>query len=396
MSKKTLILFLLAISFFLPVFPVSAGTVLSSHAYAWSNNEGYINFKNIIVDDRIISGYAWSANAGWIKFDPDRGGVVNDGAGNLSGSAWGEHLGWIDFDNVSINLSTGKFSGTATGSLVGAITFDCPNYCDVKTDWRQAGKSSGSSLVSSQKDKDSSLGQSPLPANLQHIQAINEPLVILPEQSGTYIKDTDFGQVILNIPAGAVPSKVTFVISQKFFVPTNGGSALTADGLGNNVFYDISVRGDDGILVHAFPSLITIVLPLPSNSIGANNMGAYWLNEANQQWVLIPDAEFSGSKVTFQMNYLTKFAILKTKTPVPSISNVVKKSQPGPTDIIESTGVVAIEEPAIFDISTQFAGLGSRDTGKFALIIGIFVIVLLLLLLSFYFWRYLAHRKKSI
>ncbi|OHA24833.1 MAG: hypothetical protein A3D52_02555 [Candidatus Taylorbacteria bacterium RIFCSPHIGHO2_02_FULL_44_36] len=126
------------LTLFLPLSFVSAGTITSPYKYAWSNNAGYINFENVVVDDGALSGYAWSANYGWIKFNPAQGGVLSDGAGNLSGSAWGEKLGWIDFNNVSINPSTGRFSGTATGTLIGTITFDCPNYCDVRTDWRQA------------------------------------------------------------------------------------------------------------------------------------------------------------------------------------------------------------------------------------------------------------------
>jgi len=100
---------------------------------------GYINFENVIVDNSTLSGYAWSENAGWIKFNPAQGGVTQDGNGNLSGSAWGERLGWIDFGNVAIDTANGQFSGTATGTLVGTITFDCPNYCDVRADWRPGG-----------------------------------------------------------------------------------------------------------------------------------------------------------------------------------------------------------------------------------------------------------------
>jgi len=136
MLKQKLAIFLWMVGLFLPSY-VSAGTILSSHTYAWSNNVGYINFEDVTISDSVLGGHAWSANKGWINFAPAQGGVLNDGAGNLSGSAWGEQLGWIDFDNVSIN-SSGQFSGTATGELVGTITFDCPNYCDVETDWRQA------------------------------------------------------------------------------------------------------------------------------------------------------------------------------------------------------------------------------------------------------------------
>jgi hypothetical protein len=138
MIRQKPVIFIFILGLFFPLSYLSAGTILSSYKYAWSNNTGYINFENVIVSDSALSGYAWSANSGWIKFDPDQGGILNDGTGNLSGSAWGESLGWIDFDGVSINGSTGRFSGTATGTIVGTITFDCPNYCDVRTDWREA------------------------------------------------------------------------------------------------------------------------------------------------------------------------------------------------------------------------------------------------------------------
>lgn len=136
--KKELLIFIFILVLFLPSFGVEAGVVLSSHKYAWSNNVGYINFENVIIGDSALGGYAWSENTGFINFDPVQSGVLNDGAGNLFGSAWGEQLGYIDFGNVMINPTTGKFSGTATGTLVGTITFDCPSYCDVETDWREA------------------------------------------------------------------------------------------------------------------------------------------------------------------------------------------------------------------------------------------------------------------
>lgn len=137
MTKQMLAMFIFIFGLFLPLSHVSAGTIVSPYQYAWSNNVGYINFANLTVHDSALSGYAWSTNSGFIKFNPAQGGVLNNGTGNLSGSAWGEQLGWIDFNTVSIG-SDGKFSGTATGTLVGTITFDCPNYCDVRTDWRPA------------------------------------------------------------------------------------------------------------------------------------------------------------------------------------------------------------------------------------------------------------------
>ncbi len=146
MIRYKLVIAILTLGLFWSAHTILAGTISSTYKFAWSNNVGYINFENVVVNNDTLSGSAWSANNGWIKFDPAQGGVLNDGQGNLSGSAWGESLGWIDFDGVSVNASTGKFSGTATGALIGSLTFDCPNYCDVRTDWRQttSGSSSGS------------------------------------------------------------------------------------------------------------------------------------------------------------------------------------------------------------------------------------------------------------
>lgn len=133
--KYRLIIFLCVLGLLLPLSKVQAGTVLPAHQFAWSNNVGYINFGDVVINDRSLEGTAWSENKGFIIFGPPQGGVVNDGTGNLSGSAWGEQLGWIDFNRASITAN-GRFIGTATGPLVGTITFDCLNYCDVQTDWR--------------------------------------------------------------------------------------------------------------------------------------------------------------------------------------------------------------------------------------------------------------------
>lgn len=136
MSKRILTITLFALGLLTPLSYASAGTIVGVHKFAWSDNVGYINFEHVIVNDATLKGYAWSSNKGFINFEPAAGGVINDGAGNLSGSAWGEQLGWISFSGVHINTSNGLFSGTASGVLVGSINFDCPSFCDVETDWR--------------------------------------------------------------------------------------------------------------------------------------------------------------------------------------------------------------------------------------------------------------------
>lgn len=135
MSTSSLTFFVSLLGFFIPFFSVSAGIITSPHKYAWSDHSGYINFEQVTVSDKMLAGYAWSANDGWIAFQTAQVGVSNDGTGHLSGYAWGERLGWVHFQNVQID-SNGRFSGSATGTLMGTLTFDCPNFCDVQTDWR--------------------------------------------------------------------------------------------------------------------------------------------------------------------------------------------------------------------------------------------------------------------
>lgn len=347
----------------LPWFSVSAGTVLSSSKFAWSNNLGYINFENLVVDDYVLSGFAWSEHAGWIKFNPALGGVSNDGVGHLSGFAWGEQLGWIDFGGVFIDPSTGVFSGTATGTLAGIITFDCPTYCDVRTDWREASVApvvasgvGGGSYIPIPPPPSTSVPTSTysvpeLPSvevpstqtGLEHVEVHNEPLSILPEQSGTSIQDTAVGQVIIEVPPHNVIGPTTFILSE---VPLAASTRYLVVGdrrLVNDTFYDVSARDAQGNPVYAFSSPITITLPLSANLLGEKNLAVYWLNETNKQWVLIPDAVFSAKKVTFRVNHLTRFAIFRavkstptkvtSQTPsrsisIPAIEGFLKPSEP--------------------------------------------------------------------
>lgn len=308
--KRKLIVFLFALGLALPPSYVSAGTVLSSHKYAWSDNVGYINFENVVVSDSLLSGYAWTGNAGWIKFSPAQGGVSNNGSGNLSGSAWGEQLGWIDFNNVSINSSTGGFSGTATGALVGTINFDCPNYCDVETDWRRTetagGNGSGAALAVSS-------GPTPTPGIQSHVDTYDEPLTVLPEQSGTFTQDTSAGPVVLEIPADTLSDKTTFHISTEPLTLNNEHLVLGGIRLVNGVFYDIWAKDQDGDPVTSFSPPLTVVLPMPLDLQGLQNLAVYWLNEVNSQWVLIPEATFTDGQATYQVNRLTRFAIFGTE-----------------------------------------------------------------------------------
>ncbi len=322
--RTTALFSLTALSFwFCP--QVFAGTVLQDHSFAWSNNDGYLNFENVVVESGKLSGYAWSTNSGWIKFQPLFGGVSNDGAGDLSGFAWGQNVGWIDFDGVSINPNTGKFSGTATGALVGTITFDCPAFCDVQTDWRQVITPSrdnfgggAASIVpmaaASDVVGDHGTNQAVEEVAPPHIEALNEPLTVLPSQSGILRQDTSMGSIVIEIPPLA--SGVTSVVSAvRIPISTVDEQLLPKNGVdAGDVIYSIIVNDEQGNVVHALSSPIAITLPVPERFRDKQDVGVYWLNEVNGQWVLIPDAVFSEKRVQFHVNHVSRFAIFHVQT----------------------------------------------------------------------------------
>ena len=303
MKQKLTILFLI-FSLFLPLAFAQAGTILSTHKYAWSDNVGYINFENVIVGDTALSGYAWSTNTGFIKLNPSLGGVLNDGNGHLSGSAWGEGLGYIDFSGVSINTNTGRFSGTATGTLVGTLTFDCPIYCDVQTDWRPF---SASNIPSG------GGGGGGAPIIPPRADSLNTPLTVFPKQFGSFTQHTKDGLVLLQIPVNSLPSKTVFYINAEPLVSANKYLVFSNTTLVNNAFYNIFAKDQNGDSINLFTNPITITLPISSKFQNIKNLAVYYLNDTNGQWVLIPEARFYKKSVVFEINQLSKFAIFKFK-----------------------------------------------------------------------------------
>ena len=316
MVKQRLAILILLICFLLPKSSVLAGTVLSSYKYAWGSNVGYINFENVIVDNNSLSGYAWSENSGWIKFNPTQGGVLNDGNGHLSGSAWGESLGWINFSGVTISTSTGIFHGSATGDLVGTVNFDCPNYCDVRTDWAST-PATPPTITPAAIINSSSGGLYTTVMSLfgrpVHIDSYNAPLVISSNESGTLTKKLSFGIASVDVPAGSLNDKTAFVINENPVNYTNNFLVSPSDTLVNDSFYDVVAVDKDGVAVHNFSKPITIILPISKNQIGLKNLRLYWLNEKNWKWVIIPDAVFVNNSVIFRVNHLTRFAVFADK-----------------------------------------------------------------------------------
>lgn len=316
------------------VTPVFAGTISDPHQYAWSNKVGYINFENVVVDDSSLSGYAWATNAGWIKFNPAQGGVANDGAGNLSGFAWGANLGWIDFGNVTIIPSTGAFVGTATGDLVGTLTFDCA-YCDVQTTWRQASAiltapggggsviypSTSPTVTPTSTTSIPSLSPEPTPASTEQpttttgqIVVINVPLTLLPGQSGKVTQDTVAGKVIVTVPSSSVTQKTTIRIVAERSSSTEAFFASQHEELLGGTVYDVTAVDIEGRTVSSFRTPITVALPVQKKNFNAPGLALYVQSEKIPQWSLVPDALFQTTSVSFTVNHLSKFAIVKAQT----------------------------------------------------------------------------------
>lgn len=377
-GKKVLFLFILSIV--LPVFYVEAGTILSSYKYAWGSKVGYINFENVVVGDSTLSGYAWSENTGWIKFNPALGGVLNDGTGNLSGSAWGEGLGWIDFNNVSINSSSGRFSGTATGDGVGTINFDCPNYCDVRTDWAQAPSSTPTPTPTPVSGSNTS-GSS---GRGQYVFSENKPLLLTPYQYGELKFDFNYGRANIYIPKNTLVKKTIFIIDEVPKIPLNSSLIKDNTTLINQAFYDIYAIDETNNYVRQFNNPITITLPIAETYRELKNLGLYWLNEVNNKWVLIPDAVFEKDKVTFGVNHLTRFAIFYLSQSVVNLQKKGEYSLDLTGKVVDSTESLASTTETV-DFTEIEKEAESRTVGIFAKIwTWIWLPILIIIILAFY------------
>jgi len=355
--KKTpfIVGFFLFLAFYFSV-PAQAGTVLSSYKYAWSNNGGYVNFEDVVVNDSSLTGFAWSNNFGWIKFDPAQGGVTNDGQGDLSGYAWGENLGWINFDGVTIDKNSGRFSGQATGDVIGTINFDCPNYCDVRTDWLPSGGNSGGGGGGGGRPIDNT------PPIIPHVETYNEDLTILPVQSGRYTQDVSDGQVMLAVPASNVPAKTTFFIVEEKMADPKSWAAFPDIRFTSEAIFNVSAKDQNNNPVNNFFFPVEISLPVPESFADAENVGVYWLNEANRQWVLIPDAVFSGGKASIKVRYLTRFAVFgeKAKKPIP------KKEEPGSEIIPPRIPLPVDKNIKIDDVFIEVPPIETKGTSSIA------------------------------
>ncbi|MFO0833013.1 MAG: hypothetical protein U0637_14370 [Phycisphaerales bacterium] len=130
-----------------------------SHAFAWSENAGWINWAGSEPDhhgahlhDGFLSGFVWSENTGWINVGnglptgdcdgtpcystvngPEAGVNLDPDTGELWGLAWGENVGWINFGGgamatppnpARLDTAGNRLRGYAWGENIGWINLD--------------------------------------------------------------------------------------------------------------------------------------------------------------------------------------------------------------------------------------------------------------------------------
>ncbi len=369
-KKIFLLLFFISVIFILPLCAFAGnGEIDSVSKYAWGENMGWINFapsnngvySGLVVSDSSVSGYAWSGLYGWINFSPTNSGqgVKNTKNGTLTGYAWSESLGWINMAGVTIGVD-GKFKGTAgvINTTAGRISFDC-DKCAVVTNWlptivsedttpvptQTSTPRSGGGLIKNTYDLQSTppvvvsknpidninrvLTDTGLSTEIQpkktvlktvdHVESYNIPLAVLPTQTGTFVSEYLNGShsvAVIDIPKNTVPEKITINIVQHQDTSTQAITPTEYALINNGTVFDITAKTSKGEFVHMFKEPLKISLSIPDILLGKKDLGVYWYDEVNKNWVNIPDVVFNDKSVTFFVSHLTKFAVLSKTVPV--------------------------------------------------------------------------------
>jgi hypothetical protein len=79
-----------------------------------------------------LDGYAWSENIGWIRFKNGSlyGVTINTATGNFAGHAWSENLGWLSFTSTeTASCGTNANLDTQTGVVTGWAKFLSNGEC---------------------------------------------------------------------------------------------------------------------------------------------------------------------------------------------------------------------------------------------------------------------------
>ena len=181
-----------------------------------------------------------------------------------------------------------------------------------------------------------------------HINAFNVPLIITEKQSGTLSYNFPDGLVIVvDVPRQITPKGITIIVKAEKESISNEYLIPPESYLIGNIFWNITAVDFRGESVKQFDEYITITLKIPDMLIGVKDLGVYWLDEDAVRWMLIPDAVFDETKVTFNVNHLTKFSIFGRKDILDGLDVLNPIELPGFFEVLmpnEPVEVIKIKE----------------------------------------------------
>ena len=195
------------------------------------------------------------------------------------------------------------------------------------------------------------------------IDAINVPMVLTATQTGTATNIFPQGEVKLVVPAGSISGQTTFSVTMASGtsgeVPDNTTGAFM---IGNKVV-NINASDTGGAQVHNFSANLNISVTMPDLPADTSDLAVYYYDTVSGTWILVPGAVFDPvtKKVTFQVNHLTKFAVLKAgrRLSVP-LRAVLPVTVPVVKSIVKSIAITPVATPVAVVTSTTGQVLGVK------------------------------------
>jgi hypothetical protein len=145
------------------------------------------------------------------------------------------------------------------------------------------------------------------------ITAIEVPMTVGPSQEGSMTNSFgQHGRIFLNVPKETVDSPTTF--KSEILTTENPGLSAGQFMPGSKV-YNFTAQDSNHQPVINFSKKINITLSVPGLPADVSELGVYWYNTPTKAWYWVPGAKFDheAGKISFSVDHLTQFAILKIK-----------------------------------------------------------------------------------
>lgn len=189
-------------------------------------------------------------------------------------------------------------------------------------------------------------------------------LTITSSQNGTLSQSLVNGlKAEIIVSAGAVSGATKISVTATDISPSlNPTQGVKINPIGGHVFNIRAVDGADK-KVSSFTKSLEITLTVPGLPEKTDNLGVHFYNEVSKNWVLIPGALFDvkNSKVSFSVDHLTEFAILKINDVSQSVTPVVNKEEIKTTSLDYIKEVLSSERKLIKSVDKS---LVSRLLGR--------------------------------